>query len=146
MESTISRLYIFLACFILFISGCKQKESVSKLEKEVLAIHDEVMPKMADINNLLVKFTALKDQFLNGPDSILVNEIVAIDSMILLLEEADEAMMNWMRQYKSPGKDMEEEEAKNYLIKEKEKILAVRKIMNEHIETATTAWDKTQSE
>lgn len=112
---------------ISLVYSCKQSNQVEDLKSEVMNIHDEVMPEMGTLMSLKKQ---LKDT-VSQLDS--TNQSVA-DSLTLIveqLEEADESMMQWMRNYSPPPEDMKQEEALQYLQLKKEEILEVRdKIYN----------------
>jgi hypothetical protein len=109
------------------IYACKQENNVEKMKAEVMAIHDEVMPEMDNLMNLQRQLKSEIDRL----DS--AGETEKADKLKLLvqqLQEADEAMMQWMRKYKDPSPDMNEERALEYLQAEKESISNVKKKIN----------------
>lgn len=112
----------FLA--ISFISSCKEK---TNLEAEVIAIHDEVMPKMGDIH--LAK-KDLKKILTSSVDDSTKAEIL---NLLSNLENADEGMMEWMHNWKVPES---EPERTDYLLKEKDKITKVKSDMLNSLEAA----------
>lgn len=113
----ISSIFISFAC----TSGAENK--VSELEDEVLTIHDEVMPKMEDINRLEIQISELLPYKSGQYDSIIVAEI---ESVLSMLETAGESMMEWMRQYKSPEDSDDDSSAIAYLNIQKTMIEKVR--------------------
>lgn len=126
------RLNTLLAFLILLTIGCKNKEChhhpdakatgavESPLYKEVMAIHDAVMPETATIHKLKKALKAAQD------DS---NEKMVLDH-IKQLNDADEAMMSWMAAFKTPE---DTTAAKAYLVEEKVKIQAVSDLMAKSI-------------
>lgn len=82
--------------------------------KEVMAIHDEVMPKMSTMHQYKKELKKLRD---SNPDAE-----KAILQRIALLESADEGMMAWMHAFKVPE---DKSAAKTYLEAEKIKIQQV---------------------
>ena len=116
---------ILLACQ----SSTQQKEEVDldELRKEVLAIHDEVMPKMGTLKRV-------KNSLLLQADSL-----GATDSLSTTLREtadaiavANENMMAWMRQYE-PAFEGTDEEVLRYLQEQKSSIEKVQKDMLESL-------------
>ena len=105
-------------------TACEEK---SKLEEEVIAIHDEVMPKMGDMH---LARKALRKVLEKTEDEVVKKEIL---SMIKDLENADEGMMTWMHEWKVPKN---EPEKTTYLNKEKEKITKVKVDMLTSLENA----------
>jgi hypothetical protein len=116
-----SKVFILLAIMIGMFS-CKNETSdkVELLKTEVIGIHDEVMPKMTDIhkNKKLLREALNVVSEGNNKDVILLH--------IKKLEEADEAMMAWMGEYKIPTG---EQEAITYLQGQKVEIERVKKMM-----------------
>ncbi|MDH5366622.1 MAG: hypothetical protein OEW67_06515 [Cyclobacteriaceae bacterium] len=112
------------------------------LYQEVIAVHDEVMPKMQEIVALQEKLRVQIDS-LNEVDS--TSEITSsLNEVNLMLKNADDAMMNWMREFKPEmnAKEVENEEALTYLRNEMDRIIEVQKVVNESIENAHTFLDK----
>lgn len=101
---------------------------LKKLHTEVMDIHDDVMPKMSSINKLERE---LKSR-LEDPDVIKKD---TIQQLIYQLDEADDAMMNWMSEFKKPDYKNFEAAEQVYLL-EKSKIIAVRQKMNSTISKA----------
>jgi hypothetical protein len=93
---------IFALILVVFI-GCKHNhdhhdhqnhqtnETESPLYKEVMAIHDAVMPEITTIHNLKKALKAAQDD--SNKEMVLAH--------IIKLNEADEAMMSWMAAFKS---------------------------------------------
>lgn len=81
---------IILSLFILFVS-CKSEpkkdESPSQME-EVMAVHDEVMPKMGTISNLIADLKPKVDSTEVGKEYL---------KAIRDLQGAHKSMMNWMK-------------------------------------------------
>jgi hypothetical protein len=92
------------------------------LYDEVMKVHDEVMPKMDDIFKLKEK---MKDKIANTPD-MPAEKKQEIESVISRLDSASEGMMVWMRHFNPLPDSTGEEQAKEYLENEMEKIKKVR--------------------
>ena len=123
---------LFLPLAFLLVVGCTSKTET--LKDEVMAIHDEVMPRMQDIMNLKKQARQQIDSL--SSDTLSQDaRIEELEQLIQELEEADEAMMGWMRAYKRnfEGSD---EEYMEYLMGEKQKIQQVRDEMMEAINEA----------
>ncbi len=95
---------IFMAC------NNAQKESEKKLHDQVMAIHDEVMPKMGEINALKRGLKAYKDVV---PDEDTMK--VKLLNTILLLAHTDDRMSDWMKNYHYPNPDAKPEAMMSYL-------------------------------
>lgn len=77
-------------------SSPQKTTQIAALEKEVLAIHDEVMPRMGQVVMLADKFDSLTQAARNTNDSLTYANIAQ------QLHKADKDMMHWMRAYKIP--------------------------------------------
>lgn len=121
---------IFISVLLGQCAGGTKNAEIESLHDQVMEIHDEVMPKMRDINQMKKKVRKL---------SSTVDETV-IMGHINLLDEADEKMMSWMAQYRKPStKDVEE--AKNYLSEQMILIKDVKETMLKAIADAQNLVD-----
>lgn len=118
------RIAIYLILTMLFVSSCKEKPT---LESQVLAIHDEVMPKMGDIHLAKKKLKSVMTESQN--DSLNTEVLQLINN----LQKADEEMMQWMSNWEVPTK---EPEKTKYLEGEKIKITKVKVDMLSSLEAA----------
>lgn len=100
------------------------------LYEEVMAIHDEVMPKMNDIYTLQQK---LKSKLTTAP----AEEKQELEILISELDSASNGMMVWMRQFDPIPDSVSVEKARLYLENEKVKVEQVKKDMLEAIEKAS---------
>ena len=122
--------YTILILTALFYScGNNQKNNNEKLENdlyvEVMGIHDVVMPKMSTLFSLE---SQLKDKILalDSTDTIDLEKIRILENQISALEEADEFMMEWMRNFQADQESWPHDSVMSYLVKEKESISLVR--------------------
>ena len=91
-----------------------------KIEQEVLDIHDEVMPKMGDLNNnrkKLIKRLYTRDSVEYG---------MRIRESVDNLEEADSLMWDWMHNYSRPSYDKDLDSVEAYLNAELVKVKVMR--------------------
>lgn len=119
---------------IMCLSACKPGYSpkVQKLHDEVMAIHDEVMPEMGTIHKLKKQLKAkLKEAGVTLNEDNINNSISALDY-------ADEAMMDWMHQFKVP-KNVDDAALLTYLEDQKVKISKVNTDMRTSIKNAQNA-------
>ncbi len=129
---------LLMIASLLFVFGCQINRSEINEEKilrdEIYAIHDEAMPKTAEIHRLKRQLKKIPDQ--NIPSEIEKKQIL---ETIVLLEKADDSMMSWMSSFKEPAKLRKAKshaEIMVYLNEEKNKISQVRTDMYESIEKA----------
>jgi len=132
------KLFSILICTVLFLSfSCKEEkkapEGSSQME-EVMAIHDEVMPKMGTIGKLVGDLKAKVDSTEMGRKY----EVAMKD-----LQEANTAMMDWMKDFGDrfnheeilEGKELTEEK-QQWLDEEEEKVKEVKEKINGSIARA----------
>ena len=98
MKCTIST---FIA-FMLLLTGCDKSKKVQKTEfdnlfAEVMKIHDDVMP---ETNNLYKLKKNAQENIAVLPDTnSMIKELMDIQ---ILSDKADDAMMDWMANFKIP--------------------------------------------
>ena len=105
-------------------------DEVNELKDKVMNVHDEVMPKMSELNRMARTLKDIPAERYEDIDSTMIRQHVQ------RLEDAQEAMMDWMANYNSSLDTMSKEKAKKYLLEEKQKIEQVAKSMNESLSEA----------
>lgn len=110
-------------------SNAKQKEIEAK-DAEVMALHDEVMPKMGKLLNLRKQINAKIDAC-NTPGC--KDSLQAISFM---LTKADEDMMQWMRAFERPGNS---DTALSYLENQKARMLEIKELTQRGMDAAEAA-------
>ncbi|MBN8821188.1 MULTISPECIES: viral A-type inclusion protein [unclassified Spirosoma] len=118
------------------------EEAVKKSENEVLAIHDEVMPKIDDIlklkKQLKQRITSLDSLKASGSASATLRtdeEKEQATRLVTDLAIADSLMMSWMSHYNGDTlSKISSEEALNYLAAQKDQITDVKKRVTTSIE------------
>lgn len=96
--------------------------SEDELYQKVMAVHDEVMPKMNDIYKLKKQ---LKEEIESSPD-LVEERKQEIENRIKQLDEASEGMMQWMRNFSPEDYKENKEDYLDYLNKEFEKVNKVK--------------------
>ena len=115
--------YLFFTPLFILLSSCQpsEEESNALLKVEVIAIHDEVMPKMGELKSLhkevLLKNDALKSDSVKNADEIQDLQVLAHQ-----LDTSFEDMFIWMRQFKSTYEGMSDEEVTQYLLEQKKMV------------------------
>ncbi len=138
------RLGIGLAILTVYVlTACNQDgERVEETEDEVMAIHDEVMPKMQEIMNLKKQLSAKLLELDSLQQEGVSSTTLAEQKMKALelsgeLTTADSLMMEWMYQYRSDSaKALPAGDALVYFRLEKDKIIDVQKRTNQSLEAA----------
>ncbi|MEO9478215.1 MAG: hypothetical protein ABJO28_13225 [Maribacter dokdonensis] len=125
-----------IAIFISFTSCKESKKTETETSKmsEVMAIHDEVMPKMGTLGKLVGQLKPMADSL--GAESV---EFKAMKD----LQEANRSMMDWMQGFGDRfdadeilnGKDLTDEK-KKWLLEEEEKVKQVKENINSSIANA----------
>jgi hypothetical protein len=110
-------------CLLFIISGlsaCENEQKVleKKLHNEIMAVHDEVMPKMGDVNVLKQSVQKYSD-ITKGEKAELKDSLIR---GVLTLTEADEAMMEWMAKYDYPNPKLSQDETLKYLQAQKDSV------------------------
>ncbi len=150
MKASLKKISYFLIFAIALFSCGQKKETRQEVEienkelpteiraqkalyDEVIAVHDEAMTKMETM-------MYLKGQLQEKIDLARENEeanISEFESRVEALEMADEAMMQWMRNFEAKDNDsMAHEAIMSYYKEQKEHISEVEQRMNEAIARA----------
>ncbi len=139
--------YLIVFAFLAFAS-CKQEkkeeqqqamEGPSQMET-VMAIHDEVMPRMSDISSLVADLKPKVDSSEMG---------IQYETAMKDLQTAHTAMMDWMRGFGDRftsdeilnGAELSDQKQK-WLDEEEEKVKALRDQINSSIENARKILEK----
>lgn len=108
---------------------------VATYETEVLKIHDEAMPKMADLNRIE---TTLRNMRTEAGKSELGSAAIpeGIDDLIASVKTAQNSMLDWMEYYSAMRSKLEPDKLMEFMKSELAKISLVSKKMNDTIEKA----------
>ncbi|MFT4536091.1 MAG: formate dehydrogenase maturation protein FdhE [Saprospiraceae bacterium] len=123
------RIVLFL-CLVGLFTSCRDK---STLEKKVMNVHDEVMPKLGELNKDKKKLQTI---LANSTDESVKT---TLQEAITSLEKADEGMMDWMAEYKLPS-DISSQEV--YLKNEMMRITKVKTDMLQSMSNAKLLQEK----
>lgn len=112
-------------------SGSKKEDKQKKLIEEVMAVHDEVMPKMDTVMTLKSSL----DSVLKVSSAVDSVKIIALNAA---LDSADVKMSVWMEEYRPESvKGKDDSTVVKYLENEKVRITLVKEITDKSIENAT---------
>lgn len=123
------------AVFIVLLAcGPSKRQKEEQLRSEVMAIHDEVMPRTEEMYRLRKRLQGMADSLLKQDltDTLLRHEI---ERLIFKLRKADDSMMSWMHGYNGGAGLYDHDELMQYLQEEKTKIEAVRQAIKEAIDS-----------
>ncbi len=129
-------------------SSDEHKSPLDQRYEEVVAQHDEVMPKITDMELLQEKLRK-RLKTLTETDSTEKEEVLGLLS---LLKKGHDGMFDWMNNFKNKHlnakfyEESSEEELKAYLDEEERKIVAVGKTMLKGIEDAEKYLNNLKSE
>ena len=142
---------IFILAISIFMFSCggsqdggtvkksEQKNLEAELYSEVIEIHDEVMPKMSEINDLKTSMDEQIQTMREDSASLTASQeeyLRVLESTVTQLEEADASMMNWMRSFEPITEEDEHDEVMERLEGEKQEIEKIRDDINSAIEVA----------
>ncbi len=115
---------IFIIVSILLFNACKNYTAqIDNEKREILRVHDVLMPKMDSLYALKKQVVELK----NTLPKLSNSEKSYMDSVSFALVRADDAMTNWMAQWKDPDDNgVTEQAALNYLAAQKEIVLTMQ--------------------
>lgn len=128
---------LVLASVVLLSCQPNQKELNELKRAEVIAVHDEVMPKIGQLKKLEKEAEKQIEtlQMSETADSVQIQEL---KSLAYDLNQAYDAMFVWMRQYKVDDEGKTPEEVKVYLEDQALKISEV----NEQIKSTLSRSEK----
>lgn len=142
--------HIFLPFLLLFAacgSGGAEKKQLAQLRSEVIAIHDEVMPRMGEIKSLSRKIMHERDSLktANSADSA---RLKALETALRNLKTADKGMWDWMHRFHKADTEAAEKAVHavymEMLEKEKVAITGVKAAMLQSIEEAHQLYPTTE--
>ncbi len=117
-----------------FATSCNEKKESTQM-KEVMAIHDEVMPKMGQLGKLVGELKGMEN------DSTEIGK--QYKEARIALQDANKAMMDWMQNFGDrftpdeimKGAELSEQKAQ-WLDEEEEKVKSLKVQINSSIENA----------
>jgi hypothetical protein len=111
---------LFICALFFFTLGCKDaaKESESKLNQDIMVVHDDIMPKMGEINRLKRQLGTYKDM-VSEDDAEMKDSLI---NTILMLAKMEDNMNDWMGNYKYPNPDISHDEMIKYLTGQRDSV------------------------
>ena len=117
--------FAFILCTALVGCGNDNKEIETKLNEEVMVVHNEVMPKMGEASRLKRQLATFK-QTVPDENAALKDSLI---NTILLLAKSEDMMSDWMANYKYPNPAAKHEDLVIYLKSQKDSIRQVSDAM-----------------
>lgn len=135
------KLLAVLSIFV-FALACGEAYNTQEHINQVFNVHDEVMPKMGEVMALKKQVLAKAKEVGEAKgDSV---QVESLRGLALRLDQANEGMMQWMREWQANAQphineETTVEERKAFLNGEMEKVKKVREDINSSIEAAKSA-------
>ena len=137
---------IIIIVVILTAFGCRKSTSTGGIEseypdptaqetqlyEEVIAVHDKVMPRLGDIASLKSRIEEQIGILESNPGHD-PERLAKLRNQMKALDEADEAMMAWMRQFIASYEGWKHDSIMHYLNGEKDKIEKVDEMVDNAI-------------
>jgi cytochrome c556 len=119
---------IFSLVAVIQSCGPSQKELNAVRRSEVIAVHDEVMPKMGQLKSFEKK-ALQKAGELAAMDPVDPEKVQQMKNLAVELDHAYEEMFVWMRQYETEDGTRTPEEVKSYLEAQMKSVSEVNRLM-----------------
>ena len=127
----------FVLALLAWACTGNQAGETEALRKEVIDIHDEIMPHMREIGELKETLQALEGSLAAGNGEEVSGHIAKIQAASQSLTQAEDAMRNWMQTFKYEiSEDLEHEQVMDYLKGEKDKITQVKQMINQSVDSS----------
>ena len=134
MKSTIP---LFLLAVLIFIScGEQKKNAKEELYEKVMAIHDEIMPKMGAIMKYKIQLNEKIDKLIEEGADANADKIAELKVAVADLDNSHKKMMNWMHGFDPDFDGKVKEDVMKYLKDQENKIESVAKITNNALKNA----------
>ncbi len=134
-----ARFVPFIIAFALLMgcSGAREKQENKEdnpnqsLYEKVMGVHDEVMPRMDEIQKLKRKI----QETINNSKDLAEDKRKELEQKIALLDSASKSMMNWMFEFRP--EELKGDSLRVYLEKEMERVTRVKELMLDAIRKAS---------
>ncbi len=141
MKNTIS----LISAGLLFVAACGNGNDgngeVDRLREEAIAIHDEIMPQISafdrntvKIDSILANLPQLKEA---QPEMDTAKTRTDLTGLKSRLEDATNAMMDWMTEFDVDPQDQSTAEIKTYYQGEVEKVKEMKQLFDQVSKEAT---------
>ena len=127
---------LFIAVFFLFSCENEKKRTQDQLLDKVMALHDEIMPKMGDIMKYKKQLKAKMEELITAGEEVNEARIAEMKETIESLDNSHEGMMSWMREFDVDFEGKVEEDVLTYLNEQMTKIEEVGKMTNSALKKA----------
>jgi len=128
-------LLLLATFFVLNACGPKGPSESQKMRDEIIAVHDEVMPKMGELKSQ-EKEALAKAEVTSTEEPLDTAKVEAYKSLAYDLNHAHDAMFDWMHQYETEDGELAAEELKVYLEGQLTKVKEVNLEVKEALDKA----------
>ena len=116
---------IMLVALLFLVSGCNtEKKEQEELFLQLMQVHDEVVPQMGKLKSLSKKLVLRADSLI--ADTTAIQDVETMRRIAEQLKDANEGMMEWMRNFKQLEEGTPHGEVINYLLEQQQQIQKVR--------------------
>ena len=128
----------FLCCKPTSPAGETSSMDAKALEAKVMALHDEVMPKVNEISDLGAQLRKFKAALPESPEGR-IDSPDGLDQVMESLKLSEQGMWEWMKSYSDTKPTLTEDQLKPFMEKQLEILNKVNQDMTTSIEKAK-AW------
>ncbi|WP_127844596.1 hypothetical protein [Psychroflexus aestuariivivens] len=131
---------ISLLSLLISLGACQsnnneeESKAFDKQMKETVKIHDDVMPELGEINSMIERLEAEKENLKSESEDLKEETLRPYDQAIVDLKRSHEMMMSWMENFSNTFSRTEINEGLQ--AKDKDSIKAKMKSLNTHYESA----------
>ena len=127
------------------LGSCEnEKAAQEKLQKEVLEQHDSIMTKMDLLNEDQMQLDLIRNNFKNMNDVDTLALGLSIDSAKSELQNADDAMMEWMHNFNPDYTGMSHQQIIDYLNQQHKSIDSVKVLIDQSLSGSKALIEKHQ--
>lgn len=126
---------LFLCCKQASSTGVSSTSDAKSLEAKVMALHDEVMPKVNEITDLSAELRKFKAGIPESPDG----RVDTPDSLMQVMESlklAEQGMWDWMKSFSDTKATLAEDQLAPFMEKQIDILNKVNQDMTSSIERA----------
>ena len=131
------RYLIFTLTFLALSPACqnKQQSTSKKLHKEIMRIHDEVMPRMGEVARLQKELRRHQDRLIRDTSDAGPIQLKKVEDHLLALNKGEKAMWDWMHEFNEVSEDkMKPDAYLKRLQEEKVKVIEMRDLIQNAIQ------------
>ena len=143
------RVLIAFTFSLLSLFACKSSGDQSKapandskgMEDQLMTMHDEVMPRLNDIQHLSSELRKIKTETKENQEGKLVYPD-GLEENLDNLKLSEQGMWDWMKQYHDQRDSIPEDQLKQYLTKQLELMTSVKNGIEKSIDNASKWLEK----